>query len=314
MDIADVAPAPEPPHRICAPVSGSDTWSLALGSSPFDTPTIVRIADNGDLVLALIVVGTIDFGCETYTAAADAPDLLLARLDPRGRLLWAHHVEQAGYIPHDVDMQLDGSGHIVLTGSGAGDPSSFGGTTLAKGRFLLSFDGDGTLRWAQQISGSESALVRDWSLGVSAEGRILLSGGLSGTIDIGTWPIVEDVSESTVAVAAGWDQDGTPRFGHSLPFDFTTSLSVGGDGSATLVGEAGTDPYDGPRYPVVVKLSADGALLWQQSSSLGANLPSPGSLDASGISSSWRPARPRRSCGSSPASPASMDSSCGAAG
>jgi outer membrane protein assembly factor BamB len=282
VDGADAPPTPEPPPRICAPVSGSDTWSLGLGSSPYDTPTIVRIAGNGDIVLALILVGTIDFGCETYSSVGQTPDLLLARLDPRGRLLWAHHLEQTGYLPRALDMAIDGSGNIVVTGDGVGTPSSFGGATLTEGVFLLSFDPAGALRWAKDLSGSPAMQVFEWSLGVSSEGRILLGGGLRGTIDIGLGPIVGDDADSSIAIVAAWDQDGTPRLGHTLPFDTVTSVAIDADGGAALVGRAGTGPFNGPSYPVVAKLSADGALLWQQSFLQGYSAVSPGSLDAAG--------------------------------
>jgi outer membrane protein assembly factor BamB len=282
VDGADAPPTPEPPPPICAPASGSDTWNLALGSSPFDLPIVVKIAENGDLVLAVVFLGTIDFGCETYSTVGDTPDLLLARLDPRGRLLWAHHLEQTGYVPRALDMAIDGAGNIVVTGDGAGTPSSFGGATLTEGMFLLSFDPAGALRWAHDLSGAPVQQVYGWSLGVSSEGRVLLVGGLRGTIDIGLGPIVGDDAEAGVAIVAAWDQDGTPRFGHTLPFDATTSIAVGADGAAVLVGLAGTGPFNGPSYPVIAKLSADGALLWQQSFMQGYSVVSPGSLDALG--------------------------------
>lgn len=279
---ADLPPTPEPPPRVCAPVSGSDTWSLGLGTSPFDSPRIVKVAENGDLVLAVVLVGTIDFGCETYTATADAPDLLLARLDPRGRLLWAHHLEQTGYLPRALDMAIDGSGHIVVTGDGLGTPSSFGGATLTEGMFLLSFDPAGALRWAKDLSGAPVMQEFGWSLGVSSGGRIVLVGGLRGTIDIGLGPIVGDDADSSIAIAAGWDQAGTPRFGHTLPFDAPTSIAIGEDGSAALAGLAGTGSFNGPWHSIVAKLSAEGALLWQHDAPPGFPTLGPASLDASG--------------------------------
>lgn len=282
MDGADAPPTPEPPPRNCAPVSGSDTWNLALGSSPFDLPIVVKIAENGDLVLAVVFLGTIDFGCETYSSVGQTPDLLLARLDPRGRLLWAHHLEQTGYVPRALDMAIDGAGNIVVTGDGAGTPSSFGGATLTEGMFLLSFDPAGALRWAKDLSGAPVMQVFEWSLGVSSEGRILLVGGLRGTIDIGLGPIVGDTADSSVAIVAAWDQDGTPRFGHILPFDGTTSIAIGADGSAVLAGLAGTSDFDGPWHAIVAKLSAEGALLWLQSTPLGFTRLGPASVDASG--------------------------------
>jgi hypothetical protein len=263
---------PEDSGLPCTPAGAGEAWSRTLGITDGDwsldrQPSLAVTAD-GDIVVATAFVGTLDFGCQVLRSRG-ARDVLLARLDPRGRLRWAKQLVGDANRSHHAEVAVDGAGRITLAVAAEQGSVEVEGTSVEGPLVLASFEADGTLRWA------ERALVTpdeptDWMLAGSPGGRIALGGSytLAQTLDFGSGRLPGAPVESTSAFLAVWDAEGT-LLGASVPGGLgdarLASLLLADDGTAILTGATGVSAfYGGPHGLFLSRVDDTGTALWSR--------------------------------------------------
>lgn len=179
--------------------SGSWVWARSGGGTENEVAGGV-VVDSLDRP---VIVGTFSQGARFDTAEIGAyggSDILLAKYDPTGRLLWL--VADGG--PGDergVDVGVDASGAISIVGEfdgrGAIAGADLGESALvdiAVGRY----SGDGVPNWGRRI-GSDSA-DHAGAIAVDPFGNITITGSCADSIDLGTHSVGGDGGDDLLVV------------------------------------------------------------------------------------------------------------------
>ncbi|WP_437314173.1 SBBP repeat-containing protein [Sorangium sp. So ce385] len=107
---------------------GSHLWSHAYGDSEEQRASAVAADAAGNVALAGIFDGTIDFGGGPAVSAGGS-DAFIAKLGPDGRPAWSKRVGDALF-QSAVGVAMDAGGAVAVTGAFRGD-ISLGGQTLS---------------------------------------------------------------------------------------------------------------------------------------------------------------------------------------
>jgi PKD repeat protein len=233
--------------------------------------------------------GTVSFGTTSLTSAGDK-DMFLVKLNASGVIQWA---KKGGGVAADqaIDIKCDASNNIYTLGWHEGT-ATFGTTTIdnADGAksFITKWDNSGNVLSVINLGGYGKSFTLD------ASGNIYLASVYSGTIKvITTSHTSHGMDDAYIAkiTAAGsetwaktmWSTDGnetpialtltpgdsllvTARFGATLNFDGSTSVTANNDGASN-------------EDLVLVKYANDGSFVWYKQFDGGmANYSAPKSL------------------------------------
>ncbi|MDC0749881.1 hypothetical protein [Polyangium mundeleinium] len=146
--------------------------------------TDIAIAPDGNIVIAGAFAGTIDLG-DGPLASTGSLDILLAKLTPKGEVVWAKRFgdaaqQQANAVAVDKDGAIYVGGRVlgavnfgsgVLTSAGTGDA------------FLAKFDADGGPVWSKLFGDTASQEVR--AIAVTKANQVIIAGNFAGTIALG---------------------------------------------------------------------------------------------------------------------------------
>ncbi|PCC70700.1 hypothetical protein SAMN02745121_05415 [Nannocystis exedens] len=182
---------------------GAPEWARGFGGPGLELAPRAVVDGAGDIILSAAFEATIDLGGGPL-AAADARDLLLAKLDASGFHLWSKAFGNfADAAAHDLSVADDGD--IAVAGWFANAIDLGGGPFLDGGAYLAVFDGDsGEHRWSKQLGSGNSA---GCGARFAADGGVLLSGWFQGSIDFGTGPALA-TDEDADYFAARYTADG----------------------------------------------------------------------------------------------------------
>lgn len=152
-------------------------WSLPIGEEDSDDDEVDGIAvdDGGNVAISGIMRGGLRLGGEMMAARGQG-DIFLARYGADGGLQWKKAIGGSGD-DNAFDLQMDGSGNIIISGWFAGQVD-FGGTTLqsqgGQDMFLAKYAPNGALVWAQNFGGrgedggNELSVLSNGEIAVSA--------------------------------------------------------------------------------------------------------------------------------------------------
>jgi len=239
---------------------GSLAWAKTYGGSHVDLFNAVAIAPDGGIIAA----------GWTMSADGDFPgsggqNAVVARIDPDGSLAWARTSGGSGDGFTSVAVASDGS--IIA----AGNTQSAGGDfPVAKGdqdAVLAKINPDGSLAWARAYGGSGADQFD--SVTVGPDGGIVAAGYTGSTN--GDFPITEGVNDGVVARI---DPDGSLAWGKAYGgldwgkdygdrgVDYFNSVAVAPDGSVVVGGLSMLLDEASKTDAVMIRLSADGGLVW----------------------------------------------------
>jgi hypothetical protein len=171
----------------CYVAGGSNLGASAANVTSTLTPQafLWPSQDNG-LVLFQPVTATTNYGCGSLAVPA-AGAVALGKFTGAGSCTWSKllAIPTAAVKAANFRLGSDGSmlAAVVFTGTinfGGGALQSTGASSLA----LARFDSAGNLLWAKRFGGA-GASFEVGSLGASASGTIILTGGYAGTVDLG---------------------------------------------------------------------------------------------------------------------------------
>ncbi len=246
---------------------------------------------DGDTVAAGLFAGsTVIGGVPVATTGPNDQDFFVARIDDNGHAVWAKRfgdaTSQGG--PelsdprdgrHGVAVAPDGR---VIVAGGFRGTVDFGGGPLvspngASDVFVVAFDASGNHLWSKSFGGAGGD-GRARSVAVGADGRVLVGGGFTGTIDFGggalSQPGVTGDEDGLflVELDASGSHLWSKRVGNATAQTWANDVAFDAAGNVLVTGlfggtvDLGSGPLvaSGSRDVLVAKLSPSGAALWSR--------------------------------------------------
>lgn len=169
--------------------NGSVQWVNQIGAGHGDEVNNIEIDATGNIYITGSFGGIVDFDPSAGVAELDefeGGNNYFAKYDSEGNFIWAKNMGYA--IQNDIDLDLDGSGNIYLSGSfdltADFDPSentvehTDGGNSDV---FLAKYDSDGNFLWVSPMTGA--GFEQPYALSVSQTGEAYVTGYFYDTVD-----------------------------------------------------------------------------------------------------------------------------------
>ncbi|MGC8916482.1 MAG: CARDB domain-containing protein, partial [Thermoanaerobaculum sp.] len=222
--------------------SGTLQWQKAYGGSGKDRATSIEPTSDG----GYIVGGTTG----SFGTVADSTDynLWVFKLDGAGNLQWQRFFD----LPQDVDSSVDQIVRVVPVQGGylvAGEAWNIGAGK--DDTLLIKLDNGGNVVWQRTVGGSEWESA--WDVRATTDGGAIVAGH-SWSVNVSDyWLLKLDASG-----ALQWQKGYT---GHSVQEEHATSVVLTNDGGYLVVG---WEDIGAIWYLSMLKLAADGTLVWQK--------------------------------------------------
>ena len=136
--------------------NGNALWAVGLTNNQSASSSYgqcVALAPGNGAYLASILSGTNWLGTNKFVDAGGG-SILLSRFDAGGSNVWSKLIGGTNSVGIDYNMLVsDASGNVTMAGNMSGTVS-FGGTNLSApsgGGFIVQYDANGAVRWAQTI-------------------------------------------------------------------------------------------------------------------------------------------------------------------
>ncbi|NTX67114.1 hypothetical protein HUA74_41350 [Myxococcus sp. CA051A] len=205
-------------------------------------------------------------------------DILVARFDPQGQLLWSRRFGDENY-QQATGISVDSEGNLVITGDYWGLLDFGGGPLPCRGEpgypraFVAKFAASGEHVWSRCFG--DGGQQQTGTLAVASDGDVYVSGYFAGSIDYGDGPIPAKgpLNQFVVRLAGS---SGAPVWNNLYeagPVSTLASLAVDAAGNLFISsGYVDTLSFHGvpwlsaPGFNVyVLKLDAHGEPLWAKS-------------------------------------------------
>jgi hypothetical protein len=170
--------------------SGKLLWAKTFGNNYGTVSHGLAIEQNGNMVLAGMFIGKMDFDPgvkEYFLQANNSEDIFIQKLDSNGNLIWAQKIGNR-YKDVAFDVTLDKQGNIFATGeferSVDFDPGPDTANLKSVGVgdvFVLKLDSSGKYMWAKAFGGRADDFGK--AIALDANGDVLITGVFSDTID-----------------------------------------------------------------------------------------------------------------------------------
>jgi hypothetical protein len=251
--------------------NGKVVWFRRFGAEGTDLSPDVATDKPGNCILTgMCSEGTV-FGSSTIHTAGQS-DAFTAKLDPMGQVLWAHAV---GGSRTDCGNEVctDREGNVLVVGNSYGSVDTEKKSWPHAGgmdSFVLKYSPDGTLLWAEPVTGPADEQGR--GIASDAQGNVLIAGEFTADIQIGNKHLTATGRERDVFIAkfssAGqilWAK----RFGETGE-DYARGIGSDFDGNIYVTGVfSGEVSFGHERLTAggdenlfLSKLSPDGDVIW----------------------------------------------------
>ncbi|MDP6889543.1 MAG: SBBP repeat-containing protein [Candidatus Thalassarchaeaceae archaeon] len=219
-------------------------WELAQkagGSSGDDRSNAIATDSNGDIYVTGSFEQTAAFGSITLTSAGN-DDIFVAKMNSSGGWLWA--IQAGGpNDDHGVDLDLDNSGNVYLTGKFQntalfGLDSMTAGPTSNDDFFVAKIDTWGNWQWVEGADCHNNGRCYGTSIAVDSNGYAYVTGSFTRDVNFGsttlTWAGVEDVFVTKIDTWGNWQW--ATMGGGAQGYDVPNSIAIGPYGNAYLTG------------------------------------------------------------------------------
>ena len=188
----------------------------------------------GNIIIAGAFWGSIDFG-QGPIVSVGSYDSFVAKLRSDGSVIWSRTF---GGTEEDYawSTTLDQAGNIIVIGRFSGQVDFGSGPLIGTSSatlFVAKYAADGKPLWAHAY-GDTNGSVRPWSVAVDPSDNIILSGSLSGRVDLGGGVLTSAGSTDAVLfkLTPAGDHVFSKRFGSSSS---DTAFGVKADPSGEIV-------------------------------------------------------------------------------
>lgn len=240
--------------------AGAPRWAFGAGTTNSDYGTSVKVAANGDLILAASLFTPITFHGSNLTGLGGR-EAVLARIDSNGALLWARVIGGSANDEAD-EVSLDSDGNIVLAGRING-VATIGtntiGTAARVRQFIAKFTADGTPIWAAAVNTQISATGS--GVAVDGENNILVTGQ---DVITGQEYVMVSKYNSSGQKLWGTNHLGSGSVGTGIRVDSQNNVYVCGTFSGTSI-TFGSTTLSNANFALrgfVVKYNTSGQPLW----------------------------------------------------
>ena len=224
---------------------GKVDWALSFGSDKDEI--LLSIAEDSDGNIFLggyfsstnVTVGDLNL---TNTLDSEQYDLMVIKLDPAGKPLWARVLGGTGF-DYVHSLAVDAAGNVSFLGALSGAGMLFDGevvTTNGERDVLVgSFTADGSPRWIRHFGGTSHDAGH--ALAVSAEGDVYITGSLqSAVVDFGG-DLVEHIGapDKHDIFLARLSANGEHMWSHGfggVDWDLSKCLALDHEGNLYMVG------------------------------------------------------------------------------
>lgn len=166
--------------------TGDVEWASQYGDHDSDAGRAVAVDSMGNVIVVGSFQDTVVLGATTLTSADIWPDILVAKLDPSGTVLWAFGFGGNG-TDQGLSVAVDSDDNVVLAGFceqtvkfSAIQTITCGG---GKDPFVAKLDKNGVVAWAKAFNGSQDGFAE--AVAVDGNGDVLVGGRFRGTLDVG---------------------------------------------------------------------------------------------------------------------------------
>jgi hypothetical protein len=274
---------------------GAPLWSRRFGDSEQQVGINVAIDGAGEVVIAALVYGTLEFGDKTVGTVGNI-GLFLGKLDASGKDDWHYLYQNAFYNGEYVGLDVDKEGNIVMTASASG--AEFQSSDKHKGDtdvVVVKYDKDGTRLWSRMFGGTTLTLSENgqqWGTAAvfDCAGDVLVTGAFKKDLAFGELPVlvnVDPMDDGDIFLARLRGSDGEPVWAKAFGdagLQQGSSIDTDNDGNVTLGGvlfdamsSTGIDLGSGTKHPpspidgvdyredfFIAKYNADGGYLWSR--------------------------------------------------
>jgi hypothetical protein len=217
---------------------------------------------DGGVVIAFHHADAILIGGGTIPHSTSSYLLSVARLDPRGSLLWSRAIAPVRYSA-SPNLAVAADGAVVVGGSFEGalvvDPAVVSGGE--EDGFVVRLRADGTLAWVRTLAGPQDDLVADVAIG--PDGEVTAVGGSSSELDLGGGPLARGVllARFSAEGAHAWSRSWDGRWSYGTH----GHVAATADGGVIVTSAVGSVELDGIAVrsvdgddPIVVGFTAGG--------------------------------------------------------
>jgi hypothetical protein len=236
--------------------NGNHLWSKRFGDPEYQSAITIATDSAGNVFLAGLVVGIVDFGGGPIENAEN----FVAKLDADGNHLWSTSL--GAHAMGATKFGIDDAGNVLFAGILEGD-------ALA----VAKLDADGNHVWYKVFESESQHVI---GIAIDSAGDVLITGYFRYTVDFGSGPLMS--AGGADIYLAKLDANGnhvwSKRFGDSDD-QYPSRIAVDGAGNVLIVGDfLGTVNFGGitltagsatfPEDTFVAKLDASGNHLWSR--------------------------------------------------
>jgi hypothetical protein len=246
---------------------GSERWTRTLAlqnSSSVSYARGVAIDAHDDVIVVGSYVGTVDFGGQMLTAAADS---FVAKYSSDGQLQWVRGLDRTTG-SGAMGVAVDSAGRIFVTGHLDQGTVTFAGTSLTgdsdEDGYVLSFDASGTPLWGTAFHGTNGPQPE--SIATGNNGDVWIAGEIAGVTSFGGTPI--DPVSRMRGFLVRYRNDGLFLSSQALgpatiDWVYPTQVAVSSAGQVIAqTFERSTAQPMGPGYTAVYVFDASAQALW----------------------------------------------------
>ncbi|TVR79069.1 MAG: T9SS C-terminal target domain-containing protein [Chitinophagaceae bacterium] len=257
---------------------GNVLWARSAGGDLWDEGYDITTDAKGNiLITGTFLSSSITFGSTTLTKSGNA-NIFVVKYDPDGNVLWARSAGGGGTSDEGYSISTDTIGNVLVTGFFSSPSITFDSITLTNSGnaniFIVKYDPDGNVLWAQSAEGSSSAA--GWGIATDGIGNILVTGSFwSPSITLGSITLTKSGERDLFVVK--YDSEGNVLWAQSAGgenWDEGYDVAIDSEGNTLLTGYF-QSPYivfgsdtlinQGDYNIFVVKYDPDGNTVWAHS-------------------------------------------------
>ncbi|WP_181885161.1 SBBP repeat-containing protein [Pontibacter diazotrophicus] len=219
----------------------SQDWQWVKDAGGLDYSESSRIATDasGNSYVTGNYARSVTFGTTTLTGGPDG-NTFLVKYSNDGQLVWAKQIKGTSVV-ETMDMAVDGSGNIYVTGNFKGT-ATVGAFTLTspddRAAFVAKFDATGNVVWAKQANSTEVDDVRGENITVDGSGNVYVTGNFFSSATFGATTITATRDEQVfIAKYAANGNLTWVKMAGGLGSCFTHDIATDNSGNLYLTGQ-----------------------------------------------------------------------------
>jgi hypothetical protein len=154
-------------------------------------------------------------------------DIIIAKYNPTGQLLWARHIGGATSSDHGNEIRLDEDGNLFVVGNVSGNVWIDSTATHIIQRtagysspFIAKYDSTGVLQWINMLNANFAYVI---DIAINNQKTVTFAGSLIDSVNLGNEWFASDTPTSFLAIA---DSNGAVLWGDTLEGSLSSTQKV----------------------------------------------------------------------------------------